>query len=552
MMSNGSRWGVKGSSEVSEGLTAVYRYEENLNLANATLGAGNRLSSVGLSGGFGTVTLGQIWSASYNHVGVLTDNGVWSGNQSQTGRTGSALSYSASSGPVSFQIDANMNGDTGRSVDMAQLGMSFDTGAAKVGLAVITKESAKDSTRQSSIGVSVPVGGLTLYSSWSEKEVTTFATPGSEAVVIKGRPDFTVPGSPAFTVPGSPEFTVPGSPAINIPPGEDVVVIEGTPAVVARAGTPDRCLIIRYENATYGTSQRTDSRGRLAYFDGPPPDGDETKRDENSGLPADVVIYHRKTDWPVMDVDVTKIVRDEELAGPGATDTTGGDIVDITHNNEVVPFRFSVDSKRLMETDEYKAWVANNMGFNELTGLNAPAPVQYHCGEHDEITSRDGREVIVASIYQPAVPAVEAVDAVPPVTVKGREGYTAEAGAPETIPAGAPETIPAGAPETIPAGESQTIKGTDDIILTPAVDPTPETTVKTRHMHAGVSGSLGDTGMSFAINVANHPDSSDGENPWNFNVSKSLGGGASLAFEYIDNDSMEISNEALVQLRVDF
>ncbi len=29
--SNGySRWGVKGSNEVSEGLTAVYRYEEGL------------------------------------------------------------------------------------------------------------------------------------------------------------------------------------------------------------------------------------------------------------------------------------------------------------------------------------------------------------------------------------------------------------------------------------------------------------------------------------------------------------------------------------------
>ena len=517
MMSNGSRWGVKGSSEVSEGLTAVYRYEENLNLANATLGAGNRLSSVGLSGGFGTVTLGQIWSASYNHVGVLTDNGVWSGNQSQTGRTGSALSYSASSGPVSFQIDANMNGGTGRSVDMAQLGMSFDTGVAKVGLAVITAESAKDSTRQSSIGVSVPVGGLTLYSSWSEKEVTTFATPGSPAVVIKGRPDFTVPGTP--------EIIVPGTPAINIPPGEDVVVIEGTPAVVARAGTPDRCLIIRYENATYGTSQRIDAQGRPLYWDSQPPiDPDAERPTSDTFSPA-------VTAWPVIDVDMTKLVRDSDLAGPTAT--TGNDIVDITHEGEVVQFRYSTSS--LMETPEYTVW-KTDMGFNELTGLNAPAPTQWHCGEHKVLTQNDGKKVLVARIYQPAVAAVEAVDAVPPVTVTGREGYTAEAGAPETIP----------------AGESQTIKGTDDFILTEEVPATPETTVKTRHMHAGVSGSLGDTGMSFAINVANHPDSSDGENPWNFNVSKSLGGGASLAFEYIDNDSMETSNEALVQLRVDF
>ena len=62
MMSNGSRWGVKGSSEVSEGLTAVYRYEAALDLSlRPTLGekGAGRLSYVGLSGGFGTVTLGR-------------------------------------------------------------------------------------------------------------------------------------------------------------------------------------------------------------------------------------------------------------------------------------------------------------------------------------------------------------------------------------------------------------------------------------------------------------------------------------------------------------
>ena len=180
MMSNGSRWGVKGSSEVSEGLTAVYRYEENLNLANATLGAGNRLSSVGLSGGFGTVTLGRIWSASYNHVGVLTDNGVWSGNNnSPTLRTSSNLSYSASTGPISFQLDAGMGAGTGRSLDMAQLGLSFDTGAATIGMAFTTEEDIDGKTRTSAFGVSVPVGGLTLAGSWMETKTTTFETDGS-------------------------------------------------------------------------------------------------------------------------------------------------------------------------------------------------------------------------------------------------------------------------------------------------------------------------------------------------------------------------------------
>ena len=467
MMSNGSRWGVKGSSEVSEGLTAVYRYEEDLNLANATLGAGNRLSSVGLSGGFGTVTLGQIWSASYNHVGVLTDNGVWSGNQSQIGRTGSALSYSASSGPVSFQIDANMNGGTGRSVDMAQLGMSFDTGAAKVGLAVITKESAKDSTRQSSIGVSVPVGGLTLYSSWSEKEVTTFATPGSEAVVIEGIKDFEVPGSPTFTVPGR-------------------------PAVMARAATPDRCLIVRYAGATFGQEQVRHPDSDLPLF-------------WTTALPED------QTMRPVWN-------EQEHLADTTTNSAIGaGDPVMRDSTNVVIRDPDAENDDDILRT----VFREPNRVLNVDTGI-----YDYSCGANSPGTQPPGEgetdrvPFIAERTFQPAVTAVD----------------------------GDPGVVD----EIVPAGEPTKIKGTDDFILTEEVPATPESTVKTRHMHAGVSGSLGDTGMSFAINVANHPDSSDGENPWNFNVSKSLGGGASLAFEYIDNDSMETSNEALVQLRVDF
>ena len=58
MQSFYSRWGVQGSNEVAEGLVANYRYryEEDLDLATATLADGNRLSYVGLSGGFGTLS----------------------------------------------------------------------------------------------------------------------------------------------------------------------------------------------------------------------------------------------------------------------------------------------------------------------------------------------------------------------------------------------------------------------------------------------------------------------------------------------------------------
>ena len=89
---NSSRWGIRGSSEVSEGLTAVYNFEANINSAAAIQPSG-RLSYVGLSGGFGTLTLGQVWSASSNSVGGIFDNSTFIGNGEVSGRTGNAVSY---------------------------------------------------------------------------------------------------------------------------------------------------------------------------------------------------------------------------------------------------------------------------------------------------------------------------------------------------------------------------------------------------------------------------------------------------------------------------
>ena len=105
-----SRWGIKGSHEVSEGLTASYKYESRMDTTSATsaghrhtnvssaadtrddndgattaacenngdpdagsedcqslwaaggTSGGGRQSYISLSGGFGTVTLGQFWS----------------------------------------------------------------------------------------------------------------------------------------------------------------------------------------------------------------------------------------------------------------------------------------------------------------------------------------------------------------------------------------------------------------------------------------------------------------------------------------------------------
>ena len=125
----GSRWGIRGSNEVSDGLTAVYQFEHSISTTNAGL-PGGRLAYAGLSGGFGSLTLGQIWSASYNHVGAITDKSFYLGNSTTSYRHGNVLSYAFSSGPVGFQLDLISDGDmsTGQGIDKTEFGVTVGLG----------------------------------------------------------------------------------------------------------------------------------------------------------------------------------------------------------------------------------------------------------------------------------------------------------------------------------------------------------------------------------------------------------------------------------------
>ncbi len=132
-----SRWGIKGSGEISEGLSAVYRFEHKFSTSDAGQ-AGGRLAFVGLDGGFGKVTLGQIWSASYNHAGVIRDFPNWYTSPDTSLRVGNALSYAFSADAFSVQVDAIMDGgkDTGKAIDQLEFGMTVNLGdIGKIALA---------------------------------------------------------------------------------------------------------------------------------------------------------------------------------------------------------------------------------------------------------------------------------------------------------------------------------------------------------------------------------------------------------------------------------
>ena len=137
----GSRWGIRGSHEAGEGLIAVYRFEHKMSLPDAVQ-PGIRLSYVGLSGGFGTVLVGKIWSASFTSVGTITENSWFWGNSQTTHRHGSAISYAISNAMMRLQIDAvyadlhpnpalfnvYVRDDPGEDLERTEFGLSVNLG----------------------------------------------------------------------------------------------------------------------------------------------------------------------------------------------------------------------------------------------------------------------------------------------------------------------------------------------------------------------------------------------------------------------------------------
>ncbi len=108
----GSRFGIKASSDVGNGMTASAHYEFTTSSDVPGAGVANtRIATVGVSGGFGSVTLGNQWSAWYNKVGVHVDPTFYVGPVAHIGpfRTANTIKYANSFGPVSMELDVHLD-----------------------------------------------------------------------------------------------------------------------------------------------------------------------------------------------------------------------------------------------------------------------------------------------------------------------------------------------------------------------------------------------------------------------------------------------------------
>ncbi len=148
VVDGGSRWGIKGTHDAGEGLTAVYRFETGVDDAAELSG---RLSYVGLSGAFGSVTVGRINSAGYAAVGPILDGSWYYGGAGVGGsRLGKAVSYAFSNDLMTVQVDASY--DTPDAVATENVG--------GVNVATLNAVRNTNNLQQVEFGLTVNVGDI--------------------------------------------------------------------------------------------------------------------------------------------------------------------------------------------------------------------------------------------------------------------------------------------------------------------------------------------------------------------------------------------------------
>lgn len=175
---SGSRWGVRGSQDIGNGLSAIYHFETEITADDYNGrrdGQRGRLAWVGLQGGFGAIKLGSQWSPYYNALGatdIFNEAGWFSYYKGPFRQANSILyetpgSISAVKGEVLLVIDGDANVSEEDGVDEYHIGVSGSFGPAFVGAAYLNDEGVD--ADQWGISGSVDFAGASiaaLYENW--------------------------------------------------------------------------------------------------------------------------------------------------------------------------------------------------------------------------------------------------------------------------------------------------------------------------------------------------------------------------------------------------
>ncbi len=139
LQNSSSRFGFKGSEDLGNGMSAIYKFELGYNADNkAQGGIANRIGMVGLKGDFGTFAMGNMWTPTYNLVDGNLDpfNGSNMGYPAIAFRAGDALAYANKFGDVKFQLAvvSNDSGTEDNLMDAYNVAVNFPAGPVSIGI----------------------------------------------------------------------------------------------------------------------------------------------------------------------------------------------------------------------------------------------------------------------------------------------------------------------------------------------------------------------------------------------------------------------------------
>lgn len=205
---NGSRWGLKGSEDLGNGLKAVFQLESGMSLDNGASGQGGllfgRQAFLGLVGDFGTVSLGRQYTA-YDALHSVTNHNydaftfnaetAFAGNRgggvaanglaSYTSRTNNSIIYrspdfSGFSGAIAYSFGENKNAVPGQdATNAASLHIKYANGPLLVGYAYQEEKQpvvagVQDKNKYNLIGGTYDFGVVKLNANYNQAKSNVF------------------------------------------------------------------------------------------------------------------------------------------------------------------------------------------------------------------------------------------------------------------------------------------------------------------------------------------------------------------------------------------
>jgi len=160
-----SRFGMRGETDLGNGLTGFGRYEVSMDMNGSGSTITNRHRYVGLKGDWGSILAGQTYHTWYNFVSGPLDIPWWHSLGADIltqGRTDNAITYAGGGGAISFGVTGYFLSDGEETApDAFEAAISFGLGDSTLGFGISSVDEDGAKSSQGSTGDDEDVVGVT-------------------------------------------------------------------------------------------------------------------------------------------------------------------------------------------------------------------------------------------------------------------------------------------------------------------------------------------------------------------------------------------------------